>query len=105
MKISVPTFVTDHLHNLLFLPPVVVGAAVLVMLVQNRQPPEREPEREVARVLRVIRAMRQPIVPRAIGYGTAEPGNVWQAVVFWRAPKVLPAQKQQHGAEKWQHEK
>jgi len=31
--------------------------------------------------------------------------NVWQTVVFWRATQILPAQKQQHGAEKWQHEK
>lgn len=68
------------LMKLLFIPPVIVGAVFLSFMVRNRAEPDRSPEQEVARVLRVIRAPEVEITPRALGYGTAEPGNVWQAV-------------------------
>jgi membrane fusion protein, multidrug efflux system len=68
------------LMKLLFIPPVVVGAVFLSLMVRNRAEPGRRPEQEVARVLRVIQAPEVEITPRALGYGTAEPGNVWQAV-------------------------
>lgn len=80
MKKNIPPVIRKHLPKLLFIPPVVVGAVILAILIQNRLPPQREPEQEVARVLRVIKAPLQAIVPRAIGYGTAEPGNIWQAI-------------------------
>lgn len=66
--------------KLLFIPPLIVGLLFLVHMVRSRAEPERSPEREVARVLRVIQAPETEIVLRALGYGTAEPGNIWQAV-------------------------
>ncbi len=80
MKTRVPNFIYQLWPKLLFIPPVIAGVVVLAMLVRNRMDPERQPESEVPRVLRVIRAPLQEILPCAMGYGTAEPGDVWQAI-------------------------
>jgi len=66
--------------KLLFIPPMLAGLLFLGWMILGRTEPERAPEQEVARVLRVIRAPEPEITPRALGYGTAEAGNVWQAV-------------------------
>lgn len=62
------------------LPPVLVGGAVLAFFVLSTGEPARTPAREVARKLRVIPVPEVDVVPRALGYGTAQPGNVWRAV-------------------------
>ena len=67
-------------RRLLILPPIVIGAVVLVLMARNRQEPEQRQISESARVLRVIEAPRTVVVPRAVGYGTAQPGDVWSAV-------------------------
>lgn len=64
----------------LILPPLVVGIAVVVLLVRNRPELKRKAEQEESRVLRVISVPAVDVIPRAIGYGTAEPGRVWKAV-------------------------
>ena len=73
-------FSRPDLKKLLFIPPVVIGLTVLVIMARNRVEPQRLPEQEVALALRVIHAPEVEIIPRAIGYGTAKAGNVWQAV-------------------------
>jgi len=64
----------------LILPPILLGVAVTVTLVRNRERPLREPDREQPRVLRVIAVEPLDVVPRAVGYGTAQPGQIWRAV-------------------------
>ncbi|MFO7903365.1 MAG: efflux RND transporter periplasmic adaptor subunit [Planctomycetota bacterium] len=72
--------------------PVLLGLAMLVMLVFSRSGPERTPEQEEARAVRVIRAAAVDVVPRVLGYGTAEPGQVWRAIaeVKGRVVEVHP---------------
>lgn len=79
----------------LIVAPVLLGLAALAMLVFSRAGPERTPEQEEVRSVRVIRAEPVDVVPRAIGYGTAEPGQVWQAVaeVKGRVAEVHPQLK------------
>ncbi|MDC0936805.1 HlyD family efflux transporter periplasmic adaptor subunit [Pirellulales bacterium] len=72
----------------LILPPVLVGAAVLFVMVQRRQPPEQREVAEAARALRVIETAPQTLVPRAVGYGTAQPATVWSAVAQVRGAVV-----------------
>ena len=69
-------------------PPVILGVAVLTIMIQRRQPPERREVAEAARTLRVIEAMPLTLMPRAIGYGTAQPAAVWSAVAEVRGPVV-----------------
>lgn len=69
-----------YLLKLLFLPPIVAGVVILVIAVRNRVGPEKVPETELARTLRVIAVEKMDFQPRAIGYGTARPAQVWQAI-------------------------
>ena len=88
--------------RLLVLPPIAVGIAVLAMQISGRNAPERAEPQEIARPVRVIEATPARYVPRALGYGYAEPGTIWEAVaeipgrIVYRHPdlergRVLPA--------------
>jgi RND family efflux transporter MFP subunit len=66
--------------RLLILPPVAIGAAVLVWQLNRSAGPEQGAIAEVSRAVRVIEAEPVDFIPRAIGYGTVEPGRVWAAV-------------------------
>lgn len=79
MKNSI-TALKPYLLKLLIIPPIVVGGVVLAIAVRNRAEPERIEERESARALRVIAVEEMPFMPRAVGYGTARPAQVWQAI-------------------------
>jgi hypothetical protein len=68
------------LKRLLFLPPVLIGVVVVVIMARSPQQAEREPPREQARDLRVIEVPAVEVVPRVIGYGTTRPAKVWRAV-------------------------
>jgi len=60
--------------------PVLLGCAVLALLVFSRAGPDRKREEEQVRTVRVMRVGKVDVVPRTLGYGTAQPGNVWKAV-------------------------
>ena len=66
--------------KLLIIPPVIIGVLILGFALRNRLEPERVPEKELARVLRVISVERMEFVPRAVGYGTSQPAKTWQAI-------------------------
>jgi len=66
--------------KLLFLPPVILGVLVFVLLVRGKKKPERIERPESAWPVRVATATMRPIVPRAVGYGPALPARSWRAV-------------------------
>jgi multidrug efflux pump subunit AcrA (membrane-fusion protein) len=72
----------------LFLPPLLAGFGIAASLLALREPPQRQPEQELARAVRVIRVRPVDVIPRALGYGTAEPGQVWKAVAEVRGRVV-----------------
>ena len=87
---------------LLFVVPVVLGAAVVGYAVTNREGPQRVTPEERAIPVRVVPAPAVDVVPRALGYGNVTPGRVWEAVgevsgtVVYRHPElekgaILPA--------------
>ena len=69
-----------HGGKFLFLPPVLIGIAVLVALVRAREAPTRVPPAEASTKVRVIAAPTVAVVPRVLGYGNVQPGTVWEAV-------------------------
>jgi len=85
----------EVLKKWLILPPIILGVIVFWLLTRNRPEPKRSPEKEVRRALRVIRVPKVDVVPRILGYGTAEPGQTWRAVaeVKGRAVEVHPELK------------
>lgn len=67
-------------RSLLVAAPIVAGVAIFIWMVRHRQAPARTPIAEAARPLRVIEAPLAALRPRAIGYGTARPADIWSAV-------------------------
>jgi len=68
------------IKKLLFIPPILIGIAVVYVMVGGRPAPEREAPEERARVVRVIAAEPVRLVPRVTGYGSVYPGTVWSAI-------------------------
>ena len=66
--------------KLLIIPAVALGVLVLVLVVKIKQGPKRLEVRERPRAVRIIPAPETAVVPRAVGYGTVEPGQTWEAV-------------------------
>ena len=79
---------------LLFVLPVVLGAAAIGYAVINREEPQRVAPEERATPVRVVAAPAVDVVPRALGYGSVTPGRVWEAVgevggtVIYRHPEL-----------------
>ena len=65
---------------LLFLVPVVLGAAVVGYAIQVREGPQRLPPEERTTPVRVVTVPAVDVVPRALGYGSVNPGRIWEAV-------------------------
>jgi RND family efflux transporter MFP subunit len=66
--------------GLLTILPIVVAILVVAYLVTHSPGPTRKQGGESIRTLRVIETPSVDLVPRAIGFGIAEPGWVWEAV-------------------------
>ncbi|MHC4450719.1 MAG: efflux RND transporter periplasmic adaptor subunit [Planctomycetota bacterium] len=82
------------IKKLLFIPALAIGVIAFVLLSRAARGPEKIPEQEAARRVRVITAPKLDVVPRAIGYGVVRPGRVWQAVpevggrIIEKAPRL-----------------
>ncbi len=64
----------------LLLPPIALGIAVLAWQASQRPEPVRTTYAEPARPVRVVKAVRTDVTPRADGYGPVQPARVWKAV-------------------------
>ncbi|MBW2592483.1 MAG: efflux RND transporter periplasmic adaptor subunit [Deltaproteobacteria bacterium] len=69
-----------HFMRLLAILPVIVAVMVVMYMVKNRTGPMKKPLTESVRALRVIKVSSVDLVPKAMGYGVAEPGQIWRAV-------------------------
>ncbi|WP_147821689.1 efflux RND transporter periplasmic adaptor subunit [Salidesulfovibrio onnuriiensis] len=76
---SVKDFVRTHRKAVLF-PVIGFGVLVFLVLLKLKGLPEKLPPSERATSVRVIAAPEVAVVPRAIGYGYVQPGQVWDAV-------------------------
>lgn len=65
--------------RLLFIPPVAIGAVLLAWQIAGRSAPEQMELTEVARPVRAIEVQPASYVPRALGFGTVQPGSIWEA--------------------------
>ena len=92
------------LRILLVLLPVVAAVAVAGYLVIHKPGPAEKKTLEAVHTLRVIPAPLVDLVPRAYGYGQAEPVQVWEAVaqvkgrVITTHPDLRPGQIINKGA-------
>ncbi|MBF0367867.1 MAG: efflux RND transporter periplasmic adaptor subunit [Magnetococcales bacterium] len=74
------------------LPPLMIGALVLMWSVSHKQPPAKIERGEPTRVVRVIEVPQLDLTPTAEGYGPVEPARVWSAVtqVAGRVVEIHP---------------
>lgn len=81
-----------HWKKLLILPPLLGAVAVMALLIEGREPPQRGQVGEEARHVRTIEVPRLTVIPRAVGFGPVEPGRAWDAVaeVSGRVVEVHP---------------
>ena len=68
------------IKKLLFIPPVLIGIAVLFFVASGNRTPDRKPPEERARAVRVITANPVKLVPHVTGFGSVYPGTVWSAI-------------------------
>ena len=69
-----------HWQKFLFVPPVLVGLAVLGYAVATKKTPQQRPVKEIARTLSVASVIRRDVQPTVTGYGLARPAKIWRAV-------------------------
>jgi len=69
-----------HWKKLLIIPVVALGLLLFVIMVKTKRQPVKKVQEERVTLVRVIEAEAMPVVPRAIGYGYIQPGQVWDAV-------------------------
>ncbi|NOQ41626.1 MAG: efflux transporter periplasmic adaptor subunit [Desulfuromusa sp.] len=60
--------------------PVIIAILIIVVLFKAKTGPQKREISESSRTMRVIQVTTVDLVPRVIGYGTAEPGSIWRAV-------------------------
>jgi RND family efflux transporter MFP subunit len=60
--------------------PIVLALIAVIYMVKHKAGPVRKQEQESIRTVRVIKAPSVNLIPRAVGYGLAEPRRIWEAV-------------------------
>ncbi|MDZ7761528.1 MAG: efflux RND transporter periplasmic adaptor subunit [Desulfovermiculus sp.] len=75
-----PSFIYVYAKRFVILLPIVAALIIVGYLVMQRPGPEKRSVQESVRTLRIIETPLVDLIPRASGYGVAEPGQVWEAV-------------------------
>jgi RND family efflux transporter MFP subunit len=68
------------LKGILIILPIAAAVLVVAYLVTHKPGPARKQGNELIRTLRTIEAPSVVLIPRAVGYGVAKPGWVWEVV-------------------------
>jgi len=84
-------------RRLLFIPPIVIGLAIVFWAASGKAPPAKAKRGEPVRSVRIIEAPSVDLVPIAEGYGTVQPDRVWTAVAQVRGRVVDTHPELQNG--------
>jgi RND family efflux transporter MFP subunit len=81
--------------KLLAVIPIALAVLIVVNWVANKKEPQKKGMPESVRTMRVIEVPKTDLIPRAVGFGVAEPGEVWRAMaeVKGRVVEVHPELK------------
>ncbi len=73
--------ISRHIKKaLLFAVPVAIGIGLFLFMSSSRKPPGQKEVVANAPLVRVMEIKPITVIPRAIGYGTAEPVRTWKAI-------------------------
>ncbi len=67
------------LHRALFIPPVLLGVAILIMAPGMKTEPPKADSTVGKKVVRVLTITPRKVQPSAVGYGHTEPSQSWEA--------------------------
>ncbi len=81
-----------HIGKLLAVIPIALALLIVVTWVASKEEPQQKEIPESVRTMRVIKVPRTDLIPRAIGFGVAEPERIWRAMaeVKGRVVEVHP---------------
>lgn len=71
---------SSRFKRILIIIPVILALLIVFGLKRMRKGPEKLDLKEASAKVRVIKADIVEVIPRVIGYGSVEPGKVWQVV-------------------------
>jgi len=69
-----------HWKKILIFPAVGVGILVFMFLVEGSKGPQKAPLKERVYPVRVIEVPIIKLIPRALAFGTVQPGTVWEGI-------------------------
>ncbi len=89
-----------HIGKLLAVIPIALALLIVVTWVASKEEPQQKEIPESVRTMRVIKVPRTDLIPRAIGFGVAEPERIWRAMaeVKGRVVEVHPDVARRDGA-------
>ncbi|WP_372366534.1 efflux RND transporter periplasmic adaptor subunit [Candidatus Uabimicrobium sp. HlEnr_7] len=85
--------ILEHISPRLFIiPPIAIGVAFFIWMGKNADELEQVENKEIVTPAEVITLSPIDVIPRATGYGTAQPKNVWKAIaeVSGKVIKLYP---------------
>jgi RND family efflux transporter MFP subunit len=69
-----------HVGKFLAVIPIAFALLIVVNWVANKEEPQQKAMPESVRPMRVINVPKTDLIPRAVGFGVAEPGRIWRAM-------------------------
>ncbi|MCP4752640.1 MAG: hypothetical protein GY866_17275 [Proteobacteria bacterium] len=87
-----------YLKVLMILIPVVIGLVVFAIMSYSRKPPKQKEAILDIPTVRVLEVSPIDVVPRAVGYGTAQPIRTWKAVAQARGRIIYTHPQLQKGS-------
>ncbi len=67
------------LKKLLIIPPILIGIAVFMYMKNKKVELAPQAASEIAQIVRVVEAVKMPVVPVVHGFGSVKPGKSWVA--------------------------
>jgi len=80
------------------LTPLILAVVIVIVLLLMRSGPVKKDVTEITRPLRVIKAPLVVLIPKALGYGLAEPRRIWRAMTEVKGAIVATHPQLESGA-------
>jgi RND family efflux transporter MFP subunit len=84
-----------HVRKLLAIIPIALALLIVINWMANKEESQQKAIPESIHTVRVIKVPKMDLIPRAVGFGVAEPGRVWRAMaeVKGRVEEINPELK------------
>lgn len=77
-----------YLKKVVAIVPILFALLIVITWINNRDKPQQKTIVESVHTMRVIKVTKTDLIPRAVGFGVAEPGRIWRAMAEVRGRVV-----------------